>query len=752
MTARRILSGGLRVGLLVALSVASLEAQLSPDKLAGRRLSDALLILQASGLHVVFSSELVTPDMRVRREPRAKTARDRLVELLDPHGLGTKEGPDETIIVVRKPRPRPDRATPPGEPLPPKAPEPATPQPEPSTEVYRTDVTVVADPPQDTDLLIGSSRRLDTNDLSRFGSHVGDDPIRTIQSLPGFATGVDYRSDLSIRGSQYRHASIVIEGTPAPWLQHAAIGRPDAGSLTMLRTDVVQGATLSVGAYARRDGSQLGPQVNVVLREGSRETMSWRPETSDSAATLTGEGPIGRAKRGSWMVGLRKSYTEWPLKRSDHDATVFGFGDLHSKVVYDARPDQQVSLSFVAGVSDIERDDPVESALNDGVNKAALLTAGLRSQVSGSTVVSQRASFQVHTFGNRDESYKVVSHGEERADAYRVDLTHAFGRNSLEGGVQLRRTHGSLPHGAPTPAVSEATWWERASYASFLWSPVRDLAVVSGVRLADSTFRRQRGVDRWVQVEWSRPRRWRAYGSAGVAHQFSALEQELAPGETHGIRPERAVYLDVGVGQQVTPSVRWSATVFGRRERGLRQSYPASASTLSGAFRGLDLLIERHGRGGLLGWAGYTFAVSRYTDASRNETFRADLDQRHVFALAGFRPIGRRTGVGLTFRAGSPAPIPGYFTLRGGGLYVDERGDLPNRVERPAYSRLDLRAERRFEIGARPVTAFAEVVNLLNHDNYGLTKGLILPDTGRAVGFMERQFSRFLTAGFRVEF
>ena len=82
-------------------------AQSASDTLAGRRLSEALQMLQASGLHIVFTSELVTPDMRVRREPKAKTPRDQLDELLDPHGLGTKDGADDTIVVVRKPKPRP---------------------------------------------------------------------------------------------------------------------------------------------------------------------------------------------------------------------------------------------------------------------------------------------------------------------------------------------------------------------------------------------------------------------------------------------------------------------------------------------------------------------------------------------------------------------------------------------------------------------------------------------------------------------
>ena len=46
--------------------------------------------------------------------------------------------------------------------------------------------------------------------------------------------------------------------------------------MTMLRGDVLREAALLVGAYARRDGGQLGPQVSLTLREGEVHTISGR--------------------------------------------------------------------------------------------------------------------------------------------------------------------------------------------------------------------------------------------------------------------------------------------------------------------------------------------------------------------------------------------------------------------------------------------------------------------------------------------
>jgi hypothetical protein len=285
---------------------------------------------------------------------------------------------------------------------------------------------------------------------------------------------------------------------------------------------------------------------------------------------------------------------------------------------------------------------------------------------------------------------------------------------------------------------------------------VQDLSLVSGARIADSTLTRQHALDRWLQAEWSGIPRWRLFAAAGVAHQFLGLDEISSAAGRVDQRPERASYVDAGIGRNLAGEVRWSATLFARRERDIVQTYLGLAGpldeVLSGLTRGIDVTLERTARTGPTGWVGYSFSVARYTDDVRQVTYRADLDQRHIITVAGSVPVGTRGDVGLTFRAGSRAPIPGYLVERDEGLFVLVGDEFPNRVDRPAYSRLDLRAERRFEISGTPVIVFGEVINVLNHRNYGLAAGVVDLDTGRALGFTGQQFPRLVTAGVRVEF
>src|SRR5207245_6437666 len=74
---------------------------------AGRRLADALDDLRARGLALVYSSDLVRPDMVVTVEPAGGRPRRLLDQLLTPFGLESRDGPGRTVLIVRSAPPAP---------------------------------------------------------------------------------------------------------------------------------------------------------------------------------------------------------------------------------------------------------------------------------------------------------------------------------------------------------------------------------------------------------------------------------------------------------------------------------------------------------------------------------------------------------------------------------------------------------------------------------------------------------------------
>jgi hypothetical protein len=68
---------------------------------AGRPLVDAIHDLEARGLRIIYSDDVVTSRMMVKQEPRATEPRKILDEILAPHNLRAVPGPQDTLLIVR---------------------------------------------------------------------------------------------------------------------------------------------------------------------------------------------------------------------------------------------------------------------------------------------------------------------------------------------------------------------------------------------------------------------------------------------------------------------------------------------------------------------------------------------------------------------------------------------------------------------------------------------------------------------------
>ena len=108
-TCRRIVRlafhGWIAVSFATAVVAASGQPQ-NPNRFKGRPLASALVRLQESGLKIIFSTELVRPDMIVSEEPRGRQGPEILDELLAPHGLRSSPGPSGARLVVKAPAPK----------------------------------------------------------------------------------------------------------------------------------------------------------------------------------------------------------------------------------------------------------------------------------------------------------------------------------------------------------------------------------------------------------------------------------------------------------------------------------------------------------------------------------------------------------------------------------------------------------------------------------------------------------------------
>ena len=391
-------------------------------------------------------------------------------------------------------------------------------------------------------------------------------------------------------------------------------------------------------------------------------------------------------------------------------------------------------------------------------------------------MLSQQAFIVDHQFVNRTLGGERASQGAHRQVSYRADLMQTVGGGVLEAGTQIQRldtdltssldTHSSAATRLVAPSPLGRASWLRSGYVSGSWLPTPQLTLSPGVRVADSTLSGRRAISPWILAKWSLAPDWSLSAGAGLSHQFPELDLAPAVVRAGRLRPESATHVDFGIEHRFSPSARWQVTVFAREERDvLRQNdggrpilggrivepgWPGwMENVLAGSARGVEVLLESRDRRRLSGWIAYSFGKARYVDPVRGESFWGDFDQRHSVTLAGVYRLTQETSLAVNLRGGSNFPIPGYFTAGEGGLSVTDRR---NETRLPPSVRLDVRVTRSFRYAGRRFMLFAEVLNVLNRTNLGVADGVIVPETGQALGYTGALLPRLPLVGLTVEF
>ncbi len=222
---------------------------------------------------------------------------------------------------------------------------------------YTERVSVSGSLRRESDSVVGGTS-LYGRELETLRGAVLDDPLRAVQSLPSATATDDFYSEFAVRGNPFRYVGLVVDGVPSRYLMHAVNGVTDGGSIAMINSETLGSVSLLPGSYPQRTGRQMGAEVGLSTREGSRDEFRGRAGLSGTSATFLGEGPIASGK-GSWLASIRRSYLDYLIKRIDPDAGfAFGFVDAQAKAVYDVSPQHQVSFSALLGRAAFEEGDP----------------------------------------------------------------------------------------------------------------------------------------------------------------------------------------------------------------------------------------------------------------------------------------------------------------------------------------------------------------------------------------------------------
>ena len=608
-----------------------------------------------------------------------------------------------------------------------------------------------------------------------------DAPVRTLQQLPGVGTSDELRAELSVRGSPFRQVGLVLDEVKSRLLVHTVRGVEQTGSVALLNADLLDAATLTLGAGPQRFGNTVGAELGIRTRAGRHDGFHGRGMASAIAATGFVEGPIA-SDRVTFIAGVRRSYASWIVRRIDPDVSgTFEFTDAQAKVDARLGTRQSLSAGVMAGSSAYDERGRRTSAnaLDLGKNETAMGTLAWQAQLGSQWIVRQRIAAISSRYRNENPDALPLDRGTEHEWLSRSIVEWAPSPSvsmDAAGQVQAFTSRGSSvvyhPESRlPASDVSHhGTQTLAGGHVHTRWSPHRAVTIGGGVR-ADRVLDLETFAGGWAQAQVAFSSNVALTAAISRHGQAPDVLQRFGPAGTADLAFETATLLDVGLAWRRGP---WALAInaYGRREAdGLdtpeRQFRLTPDGDLAGGnphapwqnawtgrARGVELLLRRQPgtvTRGLRwsGWIGYGYGATTY-ESALDPAFAGAFDQRHLVTISMTTQIGERWDGAATIRAATNWPYEGWFEQGAAGRIVlsSER----NALRLPDYGRLDLRVRYRVPLPHGRLLLFAEALNATDRANYRQVTATINLRTHVVGRLSEKQLPIIPAVGFAYEF
>jgi len=740
-----------------------LIATTAAAELRGRTLAEALRILETRGLRLIYSNDVVRPEMIVGIEPRATEPRQVLDELLREHHLHATNGPRGSIVIVRdaeKPAPRAEKPKPPQMPV--------------------TLESIVVTPSKFT---IFTSETEGHQFLSREEvrtvPHLGDDVYRAFDRLPGI-TGLDLSARFNIRGGQEDETQVLIDGAEIYDPFHV---RDLYRAFSTIDAEAIGVVDVLTGGFPLQYGGRMSGVIDISsLKPSARHHTELGIGILNQRILTNGTFHDGGSE---YLLSFRRGYLHELLKLIDKNNGGINpsYYDLLGKV--ETTLNERTVLSadvFVSGDALKIREDggQAHGSYSDRyawVNLRNALSPKLFAQTVGS--IGRIATHRYGNYGSFDSEDEGVLNDDHAFDfiALRNDSSwDVSDRNVLKAGLAAKRLHArydydghsiirvSLRHvneGIQTidrNASVRANGNDVAAYAADRIAVTPHLVVEAGARVdaqsyaPDGTHVAPRinaayalGTHATLRASWGR-----FYQAQGIN------ELQVEDGVTTFLPAERADHGVLGAEYDFGRGYSARAEVYDKRFTQLRPRFEnifdrvvifpelhgdrLRIDAISGQARGGELLFRKVGTP-VSGWISYARASAH--DVLEGDPGSADVsgvafpvvvprawDQRHTATFNLDYRLGTHWNfdVAGVYHSGWPTtPVNGVVV---NNVFHTVLGAY-NSGRLPAYRRVDLRASHTVDTSRGGLSFFVELFNVFGIRNVSGVDGYSFNFDGR---------------------
>ena len=627
-----------------------------------------------------------------------------------------------------------------------------------SDKMARTDTVDVAASPFDPAREDSPSALvLSGTDAANLASVLADDPLRAVQSLPGVSSDNDFDVRFSVRGADYDRVGLYLDDILLHQPFHMVQSQNVTGSASAFNGDMVQELELDEGAFPARFGDKTAAVLDVHTRDGSLTEPTFRIEASMSNAGGVAEGPLGRKKKGSWLVSARYGYLQYLLSRIVSGGTTLAFGleDAQSRFAYDLSSTSKLTLYLLESYSTLSRvgsGNPGINSLATGAYNFTLANFGWRFTPSPKFVLNAHAAWMREKFDNYDPTALPLAGGYYGEWVTTTNASWNWSAASspggsgagvqaspLDAGFALRRMRDS---GFDTQYVSatfprlldlsNGTATETEGYLQQAWNAWHGrIHVTTGVHVEGES---QGGLttalpaasatlaitpSTRVQLGW------------GQYAQYQDLSVLTSIAGSRHLLPLRSNHALGAVEQRLNARTRLRAEFYNRADRDIADRpylyprlvngkvfvpplVPVWFNSVRGYARGVETFLQRKSANGFTGWISWAWGRTGMRDGITGDRFPSDFDQRNTISLYGSYRLRPSVNISLHSSYGSGFPIPGYLELVNGTYLI---GASRNQLRMPYYERTDLRINKSWTRDKWKIALYGELVNLTNRKN-----------------------------------
>lgn len=586
--------------------------------------------------------------------------------------------------------------------------------------------------------------------------HFGEDIYRAVQRLPGIS-GNDFNAKFTVRGGENKEVLVLLDGLELYEPFHL---NDIGGGLSIVDVEAIGGINLMTGGFTAEYGDKLSGVFDISSITPDHGTRRTALGLSFLNARFKTEGRFNDDK-GRWFFSARRGYIDLVLKLIGEDEQLSpDYYDVLGKVQYRLNGRHTLSIHALRSgdqfdLLDKDEGDKVGSGYGNTYGWLTLKsfwrpTLFAQTVLSAGRVDRDRTGTDF-TGANRQVRADVADVRDFQVYNFKQDWSFNFSdRHFIKWGFDAKSLYADYDYFNrqrvdaifnpnqydTTMAKTDLSGRKLGVYLADRMRLVKPLTAELGVRYDDDSYTRDKkfsprlnlaytiGKSSVVRLGWGR-----FYQTQGIH------ELEVQDGDDKFFPAEAAEHRVIGFEHDFENHINLRVEAYQKRLSNLRPHYGNLLDPFNifpeveedrvrytperGEAKGVELFVKKDNGGKINWWGSYAFAFAE--DRIEGETVPRNFDQRHtVYLDFNYRPnLKWRLNVAWQYHSGWPF-TEAFFQevkLADGSSFYQLAFGPRNAARLPAYHRLDVRANRYFDLGKGRLAVFLEVINLYDHTN-----------------------------------